>query len=171
MTRAAAVPGDILHVAADAMVMTVDSAGKWRGQLDAAFMKSTASAYAGELQSHMPLRDGDVIVVENPGYFAPAFDRIIFVVDELVRPLSSLIGFGLTEAEKLRLRKVTLPPLRIDTSHRLKHEDPLEQISRAIINFNRRGGKYVQEIKVVVHNDYPTCSRLNWLLEKNQVSS
>jgi O-acetyl-ADP-ribose deacetylase (regulator of RNase III) len=145
--------GDIFHEPADAMVLAVNSTGIWNGQMDAAVMQAIGSSYHGELQAAMPLTDGDVVVAQGQPNIAPAFERIIFVIDDLVRPLDQIVGAGLRKAEDLGFAKVTLPTLRMgNMAGKYRSEDAISALVRAINGFVKDNPKQVQEVRVVVYN-------------------
>ena len=143
--------GDILHEPSDAMVMPVSPDAKWLGQINS--VQAVSSMFEAPLREREPLENLDVIVLPAPNNFAPGFLRVIFVVDNHTSSPAAVVNFGLTRAEKLGLRTVTLPPA--DWSLRL--------MMAGIRNFKLRKPESVQEVRVMVYQDYPTLNALRGL--------
>lgn len=151
-TKVYVVEGDIFHEAANATIITVDGAGNWGGQMDEGFKRPLQGCYDAELTAARPLRDGDVIVASGQPNIAPAFENIIFVVDESKTPLDHLVGAALRRADDADMAIVTVPLLRID--RKFRSEDPLMALLRAILIFRSLDlTKSVQEICIVVHQN------------------
>jgi hypothetical protein len=146
--------GDILHEPADAMIMPISPDAKWLGQINS--VQSTAKMFEGPLRERESLVNLDVIVLPTPNNFAPGFLRVICVVDDHTSSPAAVVNFGLTRAEKLGLRTVTLPPA--DWSLRL--------MMVGIRNFKLRQPVSVQTVKVMVHHDYPTFIALRALADR-----
>jgi O-acetyl-ADP-ribose deacetylase (regulator of RNase III) len=163
MLRVNVVTGDVTQEPSDALITAVNSGGMWFGGIDGAIMRAAGDMFHRQAAAEMPLDDGDTV-------FAPALDghrglfgSVIFVVDDLQRPLSELVLTALTEANSRGCRVVTLPTLRtgvMSGAYEKTVEEALDQITTAISLFKKTRPAHVEQLKVVVFNDPASASYL-----------
>lgn len=169
VTKLRVVEGDIFHEPADAMLVTVDTAGNWGGQMNESFKRPLQSCYEAELMAAGPLKNGDVVFASGQLNVAPAFEKIIFMVDEHREPeplpLDQLVGAALRKADDADLTTVTVPLLRID--RKFRSEDPVMALLRAALIFrNLNLKKSLQEISIVVHQNPAAVKFLEYELAR-----
>lgn len=112
MTNVSVFSDDITQVKADALITAINSSGLWFGGLDGAIQRSSGTQFHAQAQAAMPLEDGQVVYAPAQGANNGAFEAVLFVVDELQRPLRELVTAALEEAVKHELTTVSIPAIR-----------------------------------------------------------
>lgn len=107
------VSGDITRVNADALVTAINASGAWFGGVDGAIFRVAGGIFHSQASREMPLEDGQTIVARSNGnVHEGAFANVVFVVDELRRPLHEVIQLGLMAASDAGFGSVSLPAIR-----------------------------------------------------------
>jgi O-acetyl-ADP-ribose deacetylase (regulator of RNase III) len=155
MTRVDVLSGDITQVNADGLITAINGAGMWFGGIDGAIQRSAGNMFHAQASAAMPLSDGQVL-------FAPAlhshngrFGGVVFLVDNLERPLSELVLAGLQEAERQGLARISLPTLRTGVMAGVHEtiDEALNEMAVAVREFVASDPVNVHVISFVVYND------------------
>ena len=114
----------------------------------------------------MPLDDGQVIVARSNGSaHSGAFKNVVFVVDDLKRPLHKVIYDGLCGARKSGLKTVCIPTIRMGVMLGVVEKNTDEAVSemaKGVREFLTKHPEALENITFVVYND----SLIQALLEK-----
>lgn len=150
------IEGDVTTEPSDALITAINSGGAWFGGVDRAIQRVAGAMFHRQADEQQPLTDGDVIYAPARGEYQGRFGSVIFVVDDLQRPLRDILTLGLHEAERRQLAKVTLPSLRTGVMagvYERTIEEALDETAAAITKFHHEQPAYVLEITVVVYGD------------------
>lgn len=153
--------GDITTVTSDVLITAINSSGMWFGGIDGAIQGVAGGMFHSQAAQRMPLADGDVVYAPAPGGFSGQFNSVIFVVDNLRRPLHQIVLAGLWEADRQHKALVSLPSLRTGVmagAYERTVEAALDETAAAIIEFRNSQPQFVQQLNVVVFRD-PHCER------------
>jgi O-acetyl-ADP-ribose deacetylase (regulator of RNase III) len=156
--------GDITRVSCDGLITAINGGGMWFGGIDGAIQRSAGNMFHAQAAERMPLTDGDVVYAPASDGHRVVFGSVIFVIDELQKPLREVVLAGLQEAEKRQLGVVTLPLLRTGVmagAYEKTVEAALDETAVAIKQFMASKPQYVRELRVIVFNDAPSVSYLN----------
>jgi O-acetyl-ADP-ribose deacetylase (regulator of RNase III) len=126
--------GDITKFDCDALETLVNSGGLWFGGVDGAIRRSAGGHFHSELASNAPLHDGQVIHVDNEFQRIGSFDGVIFVVDDLKQPLSSLLAPLREYLPESDLRNIALPIMRSGVMLG-KVEKTAEEVAQILVDF------------------------------------
>jgi O-acetyl-ADP-ribose deacetylase (regulator of RNase III) len=169
------VGGDITRVPADALITTVNSGKVWEGAVDRAIYAQAGRYFHNQVLELEPagmFQDGSKVLTRPvDGTRAPntVFRNVIFVIDDLRRPLRDIIlrGLNMTEHDSA-IQHVTLPLLRTGVMARfaaVTGENPLEELGAALRTFVNSPVASVRRITVVVYNDRRTEEALRGIFE------
>lgn len=153
--------GDITRVAADVLVTAINSGNMWFGGIDGAIQRAAGQMFHSQA-SRVRLSDGATVTARARGQHGGAFKDVVFVVDDLKRPLSQIVEAGLKAADAAGATSVTLPALRTGVMAGA-YESPAEAIAQAGIgvqNFVNSRPEHVRTITFVVYNDAKSMSAL-----------
>ncbi len=142
--------GDIARVPAQAIVTTIDSAKNWRGPTDHAISGVAGGQYHAQAlwqAEQAPLYDGQILLANRMQPHGGAFEKVLFLVDDLKRPVGDVVSAGLLEADRLKLNSVTLPPLRPD------QPGSTEAVASAIKRFSQAQPVHLRQVTVVVSDN------------------
>jgi O-acetyl-ADP-ribose deacetylase (regulator of RNase III) len=108
------VSGDIARVKADALITAINSGGMWFGGIDGVIMRAAGNCFHQQAKRAMPLTDGQTVVTyDNGRAHNGAFTNVVFVVDDLKRPLHEIVYNGLRSASDAGFKSVSLPTIRM----------------------------------------------------------
>jgi len=111
MTKVIVTSGDITKVRVEAIVTLINPNGLWFGGIDRAITGVAGSQYHSQIGT--PLRDGQVIVASgNRAWHKGDFNDVVFVVDDLLSPLSDLVFLALQASKKEEYVSVAMPLFR-----------------------------------------------------------
>lgn len=149
------VDGDITQIKADAMITAINSSGMWFGGLDGAIQRSSGSMFHGQAQAAMPLTDGQVVYAPEQGPHDGLFDAVLFVVDDLSRPLYDLATIALEGAVRRELTSINIPALRTGVMAGVvePRREALASLANAINDFVHKNPGKLNEINVVVYSN------------------
>jgi O-acetyl-ADP-ribose deacetylase (regulator of RNase III) len=149
--------GDITRVTGDAVMTLINSRkNNWYGGVDLALKRVAGERYyeqAAREADRGGLRDSQVVIASGSAQqHQGAFDHVVFVVNDLVRPLGDLVVAGIAAAAA-GIRRIALPAMR--TGVMLGSYEPTvlaaaREMHRGVNQFFAQGGP-VMAI-VVYHN-------------------
>src|SRR3990167_1163934 len=112
-TSISVVSGDIARVKADALITAINSGGAWFGGIDGVISRAAGDLFHAQAGAAMPLTDGQTVVAHSNGRaHKGAFTNVVFVVDDLRRPLREVVQSGLRAAADAGAQSVSLPTIR-----------------------------------------------------------
>ncbi|MBZ4683610.1 MAG: hypothetical protein PWP46_1939 [Fusobacteriaceae bacterium] len=145
---------DVCEVESDALITAVDSKGIWCGQVDMAIRKNVGDYYHQALLGHIRQKtgaslfdDGQVILVEKDEGMKTAFNNIIFVIDDLTKPLSEIVYNGLVKANEEEYKIVSMSSIRAGESFG-KKEKTFEEMAKEVFKGIRKFLNETDEIKI-----------------------
>jgi O-acetyl-ADP-ribose deacetylase (regulator of RNase III) len=154
--------GDITKVVdVDAIVTLINPDGLWYGGVDGAIQRAAGNLYhaqAGRILDNHGLQNGQVIVAQgsrhqhNGGLQAGKFDDVIFVVDALKSPLSTLVTAALQTAHEYGYKSVALPLMRTGIMAGLVEPDDITAIDEMWVGIKPYKNGHM-DIWVVAYND------------------
>ena len=149
------VDGDITQIEADAMITAINSGGMWFGGLDGAIQRSSGSMFHGQAQAAMPLTDGQVVYAPEQGSHNGRFNAVLFVVDDLRKPLYDLVTIALEGAMRRELTSVNIPTLRTGVMAGVvePRNEALISLANAINDFVEKNPGKLDEINIVVYSN------------------
>ena len=155
MVQTIVVDGDITQVTADALLTSINAGGLWNGSVDQAILRSSDGMFHDQALAVMPMRDGQVIIANATAPHKGMFDNVVFVVDELEQPISSLVLAVLEAAEAQEFTSVSIPTFRtgLMVDVRETRVEALRGLVNAIAQFIDEEPRHVQLITVVVYNN------------------
>ena len=101
--------GDVTNVPSNALITAINSGGMWFGGIDRAIQRSASNMFHSQAAEQKPLIDGEVIYAPALDGHRGLFGSVIFVIDDLQRPLREIVLTGLQEAERRKCTTVSLP--------------------------------------------------------------
>lgn len=145
--------GDIGAVEADALITAINSSRAGFGGIDGVIMRRSGTHFhAHAAKRH--LEDGDAFLVAGPP--APgSFRHVVFVVDDLKRPLAHIVLAGLQVATHAKCKTVSMPAIRMGVMRGMfERSDAVAaaELAFGIREFTRNPGS-VKELNVVVYQD------------------
>ena len=107
------IAGDVCRVGADVLIHTIGSTGERNDSIDRAIMQSAGPKFHAQLWSEPCLEDGQAIVARGDDIEEnkAAFSHVVFVVDDLLEPLRTIIFNGLVAAAEEGFESVTCAPI------------------------------------------------------------
>jgi O-acetyl-ADP-ribose deacetylase (regulator of RNase III) len=154
LTTVNVVDGDITQIQADALITAINSSGMWFGGVDGAIQRSSGFMFHSQAQTAMPLSDGQVVYAPERGSHNGKFDAVLFIVDELQKPLYDLVTLALEAAVNHELMSVNIPTIRTGVMAGV-HEprsQALSDLARAINDFVEKNHK-LDDINIVVYSN------------------
>lgn len=120
----------------------------------------------------MPLKDGQTVVAKGDGHVLKgAFKNVVFVVDDLHRPLREIVYNGLKAASDAGFAKVSLPTIRMGVmlgKVEKSVDEAVSEMASGVRKFMADHPKTsVEDITFVVYNDQCTQSLLDSVLKAN----
>lgn len=166
MTDVKVVGGDITQEVSEALITAINSNGNWYEGVNAVILDTSGFMFHLQTLTVKPLTDGKTVFAKARGYHKGKFDNVLFVIDDLQRSLYDIVSIALSEAERLQLRRITLPTLRTGGASGIKEprDEAVEDLAKAIFDFVARGPANVKEIIVVVYDNFNDVKRLREVL-------
>ena len=159
--------GDISRTPSDALITAINSGGAWFGGIDGVIMRAAGPMFHDQASRAMPLEDGKAVIAKG-GQHDGSFRNVVFVVDDLQRPLREIVLAGLLGAESAGFATVTLPTIRMGVMLGVVEkslDEALSEMAAGVKAFLTKQPKAVQSITFVVYNDPPTELLLRTALE------
>lgn len=158
MTAVTVVLGKAENLRADALIVGINPAGPWDGDVDEAIRKVAGEAFHQQITPHMPLYDNDIIMAWRPGDTEGTipYGCVIFIVDEQKQPLRNIVSQSLRVACQNRCTHVVLPLMRASFepgTHKREEsiDEILEELRQGIGDFRMSGrAKHVHEVIILV---------------------
>lgn len=164
-TSVTVVSGDITRTKADALITAINSGGMWFGGIDGVINRAAGNLFHQQAANAMPLRDGQTVVARSSGRAHDgAFANVVFVVDDLKRPLQKIIYNGLKAASDTGFKSVSLPTIRMGVMLGVVEKSVNEAVSEMTKGVRKFLGENpdttLKSITFVVYNDPKTQSLL-----------
>jgi len=148
------VGGDIARQDTDAIMTAINSAGAWFGGIDGVIQRAAGNHFHKQAASASPLEDGQTVVAKGkPGC---SIKNVVFVVDDLQRPLSEIVQAGLIAADEAGYRSVAVPTIRMGVmlgQVEKTDDEAYDQMHQGVQNFLSSGPECLEEIRFVVYDD------------------
>lgn len=171
MAAVKTVSGDISRIGADALITAINSGGAWFGGIDSVIMRAAGESFHAQASKAMPLADGQTIVAMGNGSPTVPFTNVVFVVDDLRRPLREIVYNGLKAASDAGFVKVSLPTIRMGVMLGVVErslDEAVSEMASGVRSFITQHPKTtLQDITFVVYNDQRTQSLLDSALKSN----
>lgn len=155
LTNVNVVDGDITQIEADALITAINSGGMWFGGLDGAIQRSSGSMFHAQAQAAMPLTDGQVVYAPEQGSHNGKYGAVLFIVDDLQKPLYDLITIALGAAANHEFMSVNIPTIRtgVMAGAYEPRSQALSDLARAINDFVEKHPNKLDEINIVVYSN------------------
>ena len=155
------VAGDIASVPSDAIITAINSGGMWAGGIDRVIMRFSGAGgqYHEQAAAKMPLKDGDTVVADKKAPHNGKYDKVVFVVDDLKRPLREIVQRGLIAADDAGLKTVTVPAIRMGVMLGVVEKSPKDavmEIALGIKTFVENHIKNIERITFVIFQEPQT---------------
>lgn len=154
------VDGDITRIPADALITAINSGGMWFGGVDRAIMRVAGDQYHAQLSRRLEeARNEDPAHVSSSAFYVLKavdhdcrFDDVIFVIDDLDRPIDELVYQGLELALDNACQRVLLPAIRLGVMKDVAGtpEEKVAGVASALKFWERSA---LEEASVVIYND------------------
>lgn len=106
------VSGSATTFPADALITAINSGGLWFGGIDRAIQGVAGDTFHQQAEDSAPLTDGQTIFARGGPENRGNFKNVVFVVDDLTKPLNELVTSALLAANTEGCKMVTLPAMR-----------------------------------------------------------
>ena len=104
--------GDIAQVPAEALITAINSGGMWFGGIDGVIMRLAGQTYHNQAAAKSPLKHLDTIIARQKAPHRGLFADVVFIVDDLKTPLSTVVKTALQAAADAGYNVVSLPAIR-----------------------------------------------------------
>lgn len=164
------VSGDISRVAADVLITAINSGGMWFGGIDGVINRTAGNVFHSQASEAMPLSDGQTVVAKGEARVSRGeFKNVVFVVDDLQRPLREIVYNGLRAASDAGFAKISVPMIRMGVMLGAVEKSAEEAVSEMVSGVRRFLAEHpktsVESITFVVYNDGRTQSLLEGALK------
>jgi len=149
------VSGDIARVKADALITAINSGGMWFGGIDGVIQRAAGNLFHQQA-AKAALVDGKAVVARGNNNSVAHFKNVVFVVDDLQRPLHEIVLAGLSAADDAGFATVSLPTIRMGVILGVVEKTPQEavgEMAQGVSMFLAKNPKAVKDITFVVYND------------------
>lgn len=171
MAHVSVVSGDIACFKADALITTINSGGMWYGGIDGVIKRVAGNVFHAQAFNAMPLKDGQTILAEGEGDTLGMFKNVVFVVDDLQRPLREVVYNGLAAASDAGFTNVSLPTIRMGVMLGAVEKSVDEAASEMATGTRKfltdNPNTSIQGITIVVYGDPRTQALLESVLKLN----
>lgn len=170
MTAIQVLSGDIARVHVDALITAINSGGMWAGGIDGVIFRSAGEIFHKQAGKAMPLKDGQTVVARSNGATKSGFKNVVFVVDDLKRPLREVIYAGLKAANDAKYMTVSLPTIRMGVmlgAVEKSVDEAVSEMGEGVRRFLADKPDSIKQITFVVFNDPATQSQLEAKLKFN----
>ncbi len=155
LTNVNVVNDDITQVKADALITAINSSGMWFGGLDSAIQRSSGAQFHAQAQAAMPLKDGQVVYAPVQAATNGAFGAVVFIIDDLQKPLYELVTAGLEETVRHELTSVSIPTIRTGVMAGVfeSRQKALSDLGIAVNDFVEKNPNKLDVINIVVYGN------------------
>src|SRR6266568_3171215 len=148
--------GDITKIPTQAIVTLINSGKMWFGGVDGAIMRVAGNQFH-RVPAGLTLSDGEVVIAEgpHPATHNGQFSDVIFVVDDLKRPLGELVELALDKAYRQEYATVSFPAMRTGVMAGAYERDAREAALQMVEGMKRSITRHMQPITVniVIYSD------------------
>lgn len=150
------VEGDVTQVRVDALITALNSSGMWFGGIDGVIERVAGHQYH-DVAAHK-LRgnpDTDVIVANPDHSHHGGFQNVVFVIDDLIEPLSLLVLRGLAAASDRGFTTVSMPMIRCGVMAGIVGtiEETVADIAKAVRAQATDATNKIEQLSIVVYQD------------------
>jgi O-acetyl-ADP-ribose deacetylase (regulator of RNase III) len=154
-TSVSVISGDIAKIQSDALITAINSGGLWFGGIDGVINRVAGNHFHSQAESAMPLTDGQTVVARGNGHSSrAAFGNVVFVIDDLKRPLHEIIYNGLKAASDAGFKSVSLPTVRMGVMlgvvEKSEHE-AVAEMAKGVKSFLTESPNSLNNITFVVY--------------------
>ncbi|NCU38168.1 hypothetical protein EOL96_03895 [Candidatus Saccharibacteria bacterium] len=155
MTKINVVDGDITQIKTDALITAINSGGLWFGGLDGAIQRSSGSMFHAQAQAAMPLTDGRVVYAPEQSAHNGKFNAVLFIVDDLRRPLYALVTLALEAAVQHGVTSVNIPTIRtgVMAGTYEPRSQALNDLGQAVNDFVKKNPDKLDTVNIVVYSN------------------
>lgn len=154
---------DISKVLTDAIIVPINSGGAWFGAMDRIIQSVAGNQFHLQVRAALPLTDGETVVARQTSPHQGGFRNVVFVIDDLQRPLREVILAGLKAAESAGFHKVHLPTMRMGVmlgAVEKSVQEAVDEMAAGVRAFLESYPESVDEITFVVYKDPSTVTML-----------
>ncbi len=164
--------GDITRVPADGLITGVNSEGMWAGGVDGAIGRAGGGQFHQQAQSLIGGQTGQVKIATTQQAHQGAFKNVVFVVDDLNKPLYDVLTAGLEAADKAGMQSLSIPAMRLGVMKNVggTEAEKIADMARAVRDFSAKS-QNVKDIKFVIYGDQETAGKLQAALSQPQASA
>ncbi|HAZ07990.1 MAG TPA: hypothetical protein DCZ01_05565 [Elusimicrobia bacterium] len=148
--------GDISQVKAHGLISAVQLSGFCRGGINAMLERVGGPGFGRQVSAATPLRDGQTLLVRGDSENKGRFENVVFVADDMRRPLRELVSLGLKAADAAGLTQVSLPALRAGWNFGFlekTYEQVVSETVKGVNSFLAGRPANVKKISLVVHSN------------------
>lgn len=159
--------GDITRVPADGLITGVNSEGMWAGGVDGAIGRAGGGQFHQQAQSLIGGQTGQVKIATTQQAHQGAFKNVVFVVDDLNKPLYDVLTAGLEAADKAGMQSLSIPAMRLGVMKNVggTEAEKIADMARAVRDFSAKS-QNVKDIKFVIYGDQETAGKLQAALSQ-----
>ncbi len=159
--------GDITRVQADGLITGVNSEGMWAGGVDGAIGRAGGGQFHQQAQSLIGGQTGQVKIATTQQAHQGAFKNVVFVVDDLNKPLYDVLTAGLEAADKAGMQSLSIPAMRLGVMKNVggTEAEKIADMARAVRDFSAKS-QNVKDIKFVIYGDQETAGKLQAALSQ-----
>ncbi len=159
--------GDITRVPADGLITGVNSEGMWAGGVDGAISRAGGGQFHQQAQSLIGGQTGQVQIATTRQAHQGAFKNVVFVVDDLNKPLYDVLTAGLEAADKAGMQSLSIPAMRLGVMKNVggTEAEKIADMARAVRDFSAKS-QNVKDIKFVIYGDQETAGKLQAALSQ-----
>jgi len=160
------IKGDITQTPIDAIMTAINSGGMWFGGVDGAIQRVAGNHYHNQASNSMPLKELQTIVAKGDSqYHNGQFNDVVFVVDDLRKPLNEVVYAGLEAAHNSGYKTLAIPAMRMGVMAGVVEKTPVEVVSKIKQGFDSFLDKYgevtdLKDLTFVVYQDPATIKQL-----------
>jgi O-acetyl-ADP-ribose deacetylase (regulator of RNase III) len=153
--------GDITRVPVDGLITGINSKGAWGGGIDRVIAGVAGNQYHRSALWLIGKEECDTLVVKGQHPHGGAFRRVVFVVDDLQKPLHEILSAALDAADNGGLASVTVPAMRLGVMMGLggPPEEKIADMAKAARDFQKRA-RNVKSVTFVIYGDPVTAEAL-----------
>jgi O-acetyl-ADP-ribose deacetylase (regulator of RNase III) len=153
--------GDISTIEVDALMTAINSGGAWFGGIDEVIQRSAGQVFHHQAAQRQQLPDGEAFVAKGATRRRGSFQNVVFIVDDLTKPLHQIVVAGLEEAARAGFKTVSLPTIRMGVMLGRVEKTVEEAIAEIVkgIKLAQNKGSSLDSVTVVVYNDHATATK------------
>lgn len=132
LTAVDIIEGNVVEVEADALIAPINSFGMWMGGMNSAIRDVAGGMFHGQVIEAGMKGPFDTVVAKHRETHRGRFNDVVFVRDDLEKPLREIVAAGLKAANDAGYEKVSMPALRTGVM-RGQVERTLEQVANETV--------------------------------------